>query len=317
MGNPMNRKDFKALVNELFDLPYDQKKQLINQLSNLIESEAESLIDSSDDNISCHHCGGLSIKKWGKSNGLQRYKCKEECCGKTFNALTGTPLANLRQKDKWLDYISCMTDSLTLRKTAARLGINLTTAFRWRHRFLKMPTKNQASQVSGIVEADETFFLESFKGKRTINGRKARKRGGQGHKNRKEDKVPVLIVRDRHGAVCDFVFDKLTKDGIHSSLKPIVDKDSVLCTDGASWYKTFAQQEGVAHHRLITLDNQRVIGKEFHIQNVNAYIYRLKNWMKIFYGVGTEYLPNYLGWRRLFETGDASQVQWLRLALGQ
>jgi hypothetical protein len=32
---------------------------------------------------------------------LQRYKCR--ACGKTFNALSGTPLARLRHKDKWLE----------------------------------------------------------------------------------------------------------------------------------------------------------------------------------------------------------------------
>ena len=86
----------------------------------------------------------------------------------------------------------------------------------------------------------------------------------------------MLIVRDRNGQVCDFVLDELSKEQIQSRLKPIVDGDAVLCTDGASWYKTFAKQENIAHRRLITLDKQRVIGKEFHIQNVNNYISRLK-----------------------------------------
>ena len=80
-----------------------------------------------------------------------------------------------------------------------------------------------------------------------------------------EDKISVLIVRDRNGQVCDFVLDELSKEQIQGRLKPIVDGDAVLCTDGASWYKTFAKQENIAHRRLITLDKQRVIGKEFHI----------------------------------------------------
>ncbi|MFT6990663.1 MAG: hypothetical protein ACJASL_002645 [Paraglaciecola sp.] len=46
-----------------------------------------------------------------------------------------------------------------------------------------------------------------------------------------------------------------------------------------------------------------MIGKEFHIQNVNNYISRLKTWIVWFNGVGTDYLVHYLGWRRLFETG--------------
>ena len=40
---------------------------------------------------------------------------------------------------------------------------------------------------------------------------------------------------------------------------------------------------------------------DFHIQNVNAYDSRLKNWMIHFHGVAIKYLTNYLGWRRLRE----------------
>ena len=49
------------------------------------------------------------------------------------------------------------------------------TAFRWRHRFLRLIAEHRAQHESGIVEADETFFLESFKGQRKLP-RVARKR---------------------------------------------------------------------------------------------------------------------------------------------
>jgi transposase-like protein len=123
------------------------------------------------------------LKSGGGSAGIQRYKCTSDNRGKTFNALTGTALSGLRNKEKWFDYLLCMLDSLPLRKAAKRVNVDLTTAFRWRHRFLQAPTKSQAKKVMGIVEADETFFLESFKGKRTIEKRKTRKRGGEGKKS--------------------------------------------------------------------------------------------------------------------------------------
>ena len=37
----------------------------------------------------------------------------------------------------------------------------------------------------------------------------------------------------------------------------------------------------------------------YHIQNVNAYISRLKQWMARFKAVATKYLASYLGWRRM------------------
>jgi len=39
----------------------------------------------------------------------------------------------------------------------------------------------------------------------------------------------------------------------------------------------------------------------YHIQNVNAYISRLKRWMCRFNGVATRYLDNYLGWWRMID----------------
>jgi transposase-like protein len=285
-------------------------------LSQLIGSQAASFIDSSSDITFCRHCTGPQIKKWGKSAGPQRYKCKNTECGKSFNALTGNVLSGLRQKDKWFDYLQCMFDSLPLRKAAQRVNIDLTTAFRRRYRFLTASNKIQTKNVSGIVEADEAFFLESFKGKRTVEHRNPRKRKEEGKKLGKEDKIAVLIVRDRNGQVYVLVLDELSKEQIQGRLKPIVDGDAVLCTDGASWYKMFAKQENIAHRRLITLDKQRVIGKEFRIQNVNNYFSRLKIWIVRFNGVGTDYLAYYLGWRRLFETSEVSTCNWMKLAMG-
>jgi transposase-like protein len=124
---------------------------------------------------------------------------------------------------------------------------------------------------------------------------------GKGNKKKKADKITVVIARDRNGHVSDLVGPTLNKSTIHAFLTPIINRDSILCSDGHSWYKTFSRDHGIAHHRLMTLDNQRVIAKEYHIQNVNSYISRLKSWMARFYGVGTAYLPSYLAWRWLFE----------------
>lgn len=57
----------------------------------------------------------------------------------------------------------------------------------------------------------------------------------------------------------------------------------------------------------------------YHIQNVNDYISRLKQWLARFKVVATHYLTSYLGWRRLFEReGEAlSPARFITLALPQ
>ena len=119
-----------------------------------------------------------------------------------FNALTGTPLAHLHKREKWLEYARAIVDGLTLRKAATRVGVHLETSFRWRHRFLATSKTTKAKRLSGIVEADETFILKSAKGSRRLVGRAPRKRGGKPKKTgtSPDDYDIVLIARDRSGA---------------------------------------------------------------------------------------------------------------------
>jgi transposase-like protein len=89
----------------------------------------------------CPHRTGRDIVGWGRSDGLMRFRCKS--CGRTFNALTKTPMAHLHKKEKWLDHAQAMIEGKSLAKTAELCGIHPTTAFRWRHRFLRAPASEK------------------------------------------------------------------------------------------------------------------------------------------------------------------------------
>ena len=294
---------FTEVLRAIPKLTINQKHSIVHRIHDEIKrGDTDIQIDEcKGDDINCPHCGSNHVGKWGASAGLQRYRCKSEDCHRTFNALTKTSLAGLRKRSLWQANLDCMFDGLPLWRVAEELGISITTAFRWRHRFLKAPTNNKPSEVTGIIEADEMFFLESFKGKRTIHNRPARKRGGVGSKKLKEDRIPVLIVKDRSGGLTDFVLENPSKEEIHEALTPIVNAESVMCTDGASAYKTFAKEHGIKHYRHITSQGTRIIKSTYHIQNVNNYMSRLRTWMARFHGVGTAYLANYLGWMRMME----------------
>jgi len=131
----------------------------------------------------CPYCAHEAVK-WGSKNGIPRFKCKNQeqyqdqskVCGKTFNALTGTSLAGLHHLDKHIGNARCMVEGMTLRKTAQTLGINKDTALRWRHQFLQTIMAEQPQSLTGVVEADETYFIESFKGQRKGIPRKSKKR---------------------------------------------------------------------------------------------------------------------------------------------
>jgi transposase-like protein len=243
----------------------------------------------------CPHCQSGQIAKWGWANGLKRYRCK--ACKATFNALTGTPLAQLHKRGLWSGHAQALVDGIALRKVAARLGIHLTTAFRWRHRFLQAPKALKPKVLDGTVEADETYFLYSEKGSRKLT-RPPRKRGGKASKRGLSDEqVPVLIARDRNNATVDEILADRSAQSIAAALEPVIAKTAVLVSDGAQAYRAFASRASLAHVALNLSAGERVWGI-YHIQNVNNYDSRLKGWMRRFNGVATKYLDSYLGWHR-------------------
>ena len=169
----MKAQDFKAFVEQLGDLSEVQRAALAAALAGQGSNEAIALIETRfAAEPACGHCKSQRFGGWGKASGLKRYKCKD--CGRTFNALTGTPLAQLRRLDAWLDYARALVARVSLRKAAARADVCLETSFRWRHRFLQAAKDKRPSLVTGIVEADETFILISLQhGKRSAASAKA------------------------------------------------------------------------------------------------------------------------------------------------
>ena len=205
-------------------------------------------------------------------------------------------------KDKWVAQAEAMIDGVSTAKAAERCDVDYKTAFRWRHRFLASLAGDKPGSLSGIVESDETFILESFKGKRSGLPRVARKRGGKSAKRGlSAEQIPVIVARDRHGATTDAVLAKLNRVSITAALGGIVTPANEFCCDGGSAIVAFARKAGIPTHILPAPGKPNPRAPDFHINNVNAYHGRLKEWLRRFHGVATKNLSNYLGWRRTLE----------------
>ena len=152
------------------------------------------------------------------------------------------------------------------------------------------------------MEADETLIRKSEKGSRDLSDREPRKRGGEPTQTgtSPEDYDIILIARDRHKATDDRIVRDFDGSSFDEALDPMIALDVVLVTDGRQCFRGFAKARAISHVRIIALRRERV-KNGFHIQNVNAYVSRLKSWMAPFRGVASKYLPNYLGWRRMVE----------------
>ena len=287
---------FHKLLSQLEKLTFTQSKQAEELLHK--KCSLESLEDVTGHVNSCPHCHSQSFHKWGVRANIQRYRCKS--CFKTFNALTHTPLARLRHKDTWIDYAKDIIAGESIRDSAKHCKVANSTSFRWRHRMLINPDKLKAEHLHGVVEFDETYFLESEKGNHHLD-RKPRKCGGSAtQRGVSSEQTAVLIVRDRNGNTTDTILETSNKETLADVLIPIIDQDTLLCSDKKTSYRAFAKKYNY------TLETINSSAKEYtrgvvHVQNVNAYDSRLKEWMKHFHGVATKYLKSYLGWMRLLD----------------
>jgi transposase-like protein len=216
--------------------------------------------------------------------------------------LTGTPLARLRKKERWLSYLQTVLESRTVRDAARIVGVHRTTSFRWRHRFVPGAMRDRPRTLSAIVEADETYQLESQKGSRTLT-RPPRRRGGvAGRRGINKEHDCLLVARDRSGQTLDFHTGRgqVTVAQLHRCLKPVLPADVLLISDGAWSYRHFAVQAGITHEAVNVQAGVRSRGA-IHIQNVNSWHSRFKSWLVRFRGVASRYLINYSGWQRILD----------------
>jgi transposase-like protein len=293
----MERSAFQAWLAEADGLSARQREEAARVLAEpaSLASVLALLEARIEETRRCPPCTTEGAVIRGCSNGLRRYGCK--VCGRTFNALTGTPLARLRKKELWAAFAAGLSDGDTVKGAAERCGVADTTSFRWRHRFLAA-VEADTIKLKGIVEADETYVLTSRKGARKLD-RKARKRGGVAQKRGlSKEQVPILVAADRSGTTFTAVLPETTAATITAHLTASIEADALLVTDGAPFFPPCARALGVTHAPLDHKAGERRRG-DLHLNTVNSRHERFKTFLRGRRGVATKYLDSYLAWYHL------------------
>lgn len=170
--------DIKELI---ANLTKEEKFQLMEYLKFVVNEEIEN---PEEDVCECYKCNSHQIVKLGIYDNMQRYRCKN--CNTSFTAKSKSIFATTKlEKEKWLKYIECFVDCLSLRRCAEKVGVCLKTSYFMRHRKLECLKKNQSQFVvnkDNKGQLDEAFLRENFKGNhsKSINfsmPRKPRKNG--------------------------------------------------------------------------------------------------------------------------------------------
>ena len=111
----MKSKEFQALVAKLGALTSVQRYAVVTALSS--KGPAHDVVGLIETEFAkapmCGHCGSEEFCRWGLATAMKRYRCKS--CDRTFNALTGTPLAHLHKRELWLDYPRALVDGVSRR----------------------------------------------------------------------------------------------------------------------------------------------------------------------------------------------------------
>ncbi len=126
----MKTHKFLKFISVVGNLDHQQRTiltQALNQLADepRVYEQIETVFDKKQE---CPDCSHNDSYRHGIVNDLQRYRCKS--CKKTYHALSGTPLAHLRYKSKWLKYLDALTETLTVRQAAKEVNVHRNNTFR-------------------------------------------------------------------------------------------------------------------------------------------------------------------------------------------
>ena len=254
----------------------------------------ERLNSTKPDVCPCCHQKTDMIKK-GKLHKKQRYLCKQ--CGHKFVYDKGTVTAHMHISID--DFIEICLDTICLipiKKTAARLNLDPNTVFNNRHKFLCLLEeilKKEDILLDGSVEIDETYELESTKGKDPVI-RKARHRGEPSkYRGISHEQVCIVTTTDRNGhEIFKAVGSAKPTTAIITDIfsKHIAEK-SLIMADGEKAYDKLAAETNSSIKHLIS---HKAYNKVHHLNTVNAIHKFIQETLTFYRGIATKYMNRYL-----------------------
>ena len=244
----------------------------------------------------CPCCGSPDARfiKKGKQAGKQRYQCMS--CGSKFAYDAKQITAHSHQsKDSWVTMIEDTLSLKPLDETAKTIGVCHETVFNMRHKLLAFMESmvNDGDALDELVEADETYVIESQKGVK-CEDRKPRKHGeGASKRGLSNEQYCVCVATDRHNHLFAACVNraKPSGDDIVNALSAHIAPESVLLCDGTNAYNKLVD---LLQCKKVELQGHESYDRVYHLNTVNNQHSRIKDMLKQFRGVASKYLNRYL-----------------------
>lgn len=247
----------------------------------------------------CPFCSSSEFIKYGKYNKIQRYKCKNQSCNKTFSDCTNTVWYNSKKStEHWYQYCKLMFSGKTIRECASKLNISINTSFEWRHKILnKLPICNKTIFLDNYIGFKNIYLYENFKGKKDLS----------------------LLNRDRKK-----VFISVCVNENKTSFAQIISKDILNQKKSYRLIKNklnfksqvigFLDRYAIAISKKLNKNLMKLKryskSKEIELRNLtNLFCMKLRTWLAFFKGVATKYLDQYLYWFvHIFENSFSNKI---------
>ena len=285
------------------ELPKEIIKQLLYQEEAILPKVGDSLDilslykDKEGAINACPHCEATNFIKHGKFKGIQRFKCKNKECYRTFSATTKSPWSYSKKDiSLWYEYLNLMSVGKSIRYCADTLKMATSTAFYWRHKILS--AKNlfvDPKKLSGTVELSKLNFKQNFKGNRSIEPFFLNNRRN----------VWVASAMDSNNnllsrPICEGYFKN---DFVEKTFFSKIDKDAYINVNTDKNLICLAKK----HNKRIpknTLDNSII----------KSFNFNIKKWLKKFRGVASKYLWSYLSWYiTIFRNSHKDIIKFMQL----
>ena len=246
----------------------------------------------------CPYCGSAKVIRYGRKCGKQRFLCNQ--CGRTFVTTTHTIMSRSHFSDSvWQEVIRDTVQGHAIDYSAKKLGINHRTVFDMRHKILlalqELP-ETEHILLGGVAELDETFVLESYKGKPLPDtvGRTARRHGAKAQKRGiSSEYICICAGIQRKGEAYAATINRAKPDAaeLASLFSEHIAQGTLVLCDGLKSYRSLAAATGCTVKDCHELTEEEK--SFFNLNTVNGFHSFIKRRYDFYCGVATKYLNRY------------------------